>query len=346
MASVKVKKPVVDKIKELNDIGGLQAPLRLAKVARPLANLDLEQAISLLDELFNNAEEVSDPTGWVCEMARQLADDIGEEEEQEGDTEEIGPGTNDQIFEGLVGQPQRVVPARPGFPALPPKGLLPRLEEEEQEGETEELDTNTDDMDLIFESLVGQPPSGIPPKRVQTQQVVPARPGCPALPPPPPRPPQHPPPSMVVPARPGRPALAPNSSTRPLQQSVVPARPGCPALPPKPVHVAASSATDANTGKIKIKKQVADYIRQLNDELELSEPLRVTAVAVPLSALSVEDALSLLSGLRDGEADGCDPNSWVMAQAAAAAEVYAEEDGVEEDADEEPETKKRRIAFG
>eukprot|EP00930_Biecheleria_cincta_P019027 TRINITY_DN1463_c0_g1_i1.p1 TRINITY_DN1463_c0_g1~~TRINITY_DN1463_c0_g1_i1.p1 ORF type:complete len:442 (-),score=104.51 TRINITY_DN1463_c0_g1_i1:185-1510(-) len=441
MAKVKIKKVVLDKIQELNDSGWLQAPLRLGKVARPLSDLDSEQAISVLDELCNNAEEVTDPTSWVCDAARQFVEEVeeeeqegeaeeqegeaeeqdgeheeqdGEQEEQEGETEEVAPTAEDTTctkyktsicrhwahgmcsagseckfahgqadlhdatkFKKVLcknfasgtclrgvsctfAHGQGDLQSRKNFKTVLCSGFVSGTCMEGElcnfaHGEQELLRYAKADprykTDLCRHfaagycehgdyckyahgpaELKGQAAASAAtpghPKKMQPPKVVPAKPGCPALPPKGlvPKPPQQPPTSRVVPARPGRPALPPDSA--------------------KLVHAAAPSATDTSAGKIKIKKQVADYIRELNDELELSQPLRITAVAVPLSALSVQDALALLSGLRNGDADGCDPNSWVMAQAAAAAEVYAEDEGVEEDEGDEPETKRRRFAFG
>mmetsp|Transcript_106317 Transcript_106317/g.300804 ORF Transcript_106317/g.300804 Transcript_106317/m.300804 type:complete len:365 (+) Transcript_106317:88-1182(+) len=90
----------------------------------------------------------------------------------------------------------------------------------------------------------------------------------------------------------------------------------------------------ASAMKVKLKKNVANEIRRLNEEGSLSETLRLGAVAEALSLLEEPQALSVLKGLTDGsEGKIDDPNVWVCEQAMAIVEVGGEEDDVEWEAE-------------
>lgn len=105
---------------------------------------------------------------------------------------------------------------------------------------------------------------------------------------------------------------------------------------PEEVAIAAGVAEEEVSEKkktsVKLKKSVLQRIRSLNTDGGLLVPLRVGAVAGPLSWLSEEDALSVLDTLtvsadEGGGMDVEDPTAWIV----AAAEGAAEQTGWEED---------------
>mmetsp|Transcript_13816 Transcript_13816/g.35806 ORF Transcript_13816/g.35806 Transcript_13816/m.35806 type:complete len:573 (+) Transcript_13816:3-1721(+) len=83
---VKLKKKVVDRIKALNaEGGGLLAPLRLGTIAGPLAEMEESVALSLLEQLEEDAESIADPTAWIVGAAKgeSLAAEMQDEEWKE-----------------------------------------------------------------------------------------------------------------------------------------------------------------------------------------------------------------------------------------------------------------------
>eukprot|EP00929_Paragymnodinium_shiwhaense_P002898 TRINITY_DN10320_c0_g3_i1.p1 TRINITY_DN10320_c0_g3~~TRINITY_DN10320_c0_g3_i1.p1 ORF type:complete len:503 (-),score=192.07 TRINITY_DN10320_c0_g3_i1:72-1580(-) len=68
---VKLKKSIAERIKAINVEANLPAPLKLARVADPLASLSEEQALELLDTLLEAREEDEDPTVWVCRAVKE-----------------------------------------------------------------------------------------------------------------------------------------------------------------------------------------------------------------------------------------------------------------------------------
>lgn len=98
-AAVKVKltKPVVDRVKWLNDCGVLEQELRLGAVATRLAELSQADALDVLQAVLDDPSGREDPITWVREAAKALADASKEEQLDSGD----GPAAGD-----VSGQPQ------------------------------------------------------------------------------------------------------------------------------------------------------------------------------------------------------------------------------------------------
>eukprot|EP00928_Gymnodinium_smaydae_P062741 TRINITY_DN46532_c0_g1_i1.p1 TRINITY_DN46532_c0_g1~~TRINITY_DN46532_c0_g1_i1.p1 ORF type:complete len:571 (-),score=118.30 TRINITY_DN46532_c0_g1_i1:131-1780(-) len=67
--------------------------------------------------------------------------------------------------------------------------------------------------------------------------------------------------------------------------------------------------------KVKLKKSIIDRIKNINDEANLSKPIKVGAVAVSLSALEEADALEVLDSLIDNIEEGMNATSWVVSAA-------------------------------
>jgi len=94
---VKIKKTIVDKVRSLNDSGGLWGELRLAAVATPLAQLEDEAAaLKILTRLEEQAETVEDPTAWVRDRAKAaLEEEVEVEPEEEEWAEGAAPLSRD-----------------------------------------------------------------------------------------------------------------------------------------------------------------------------------------------------------------------------------------------------------
>jgi len=77
--TVKVKKSVADMVRWLNTEAKLASEVRLSAVARPLAALDEDTALEVLNALLEQEEPITDPTTWVSEAAKAiLADSSGD----------------------------------------------------------------------------------------------------------------------------------------------------------------------------------------------------------------------------------------------------------------------------
>eukprot|EP00747_Dinoflagellata_sp_TGD_P183207 gnl/TRDRNA2_/TRDRNA2_37928_c0_seq1.p1 gnl/TRDRNA2_/TRDRNA2_37928_c0~~gnl/TRDRNA2_/TRDRNA2_37928_c0_seq1.p1 ORF type:complete len:603 (-),score=146.34 gnl/TRDRNA2_/TRDRNA2_37928_c0_seq1:52-1818(-) len=85
----------------------------------------------------------------------------------------------------------------------------------------------------------------------------------------------------------------------------------------------------AEKKKVSIKKAVADQVRWLNSEGQLAAPLRIGAIAEPLSLLEETAALEVLSELLNQE-DCADPTAWVASAARKAAAGGVKEEEVED----------------
>lgn len=102
--------------------------------------------------------------------------------------------------------------------------------------------------------------------------------------------------------------------------------------PPATTSIAQNEKTEVAKKKVvKLKKKVAERIRKLNADGCLIAPLRLAAVATPLSALSEEDALSVLDTLEVPAEEGggehvADPTAWIVSAARGAAEQAAMEE--------------------
>uniref|UniRef100_A0A7S4SMQ8 Uncharacterized protein n=1 Tax=Alexandrium monilatum TaxID=311494 RepID=A0A7S4SMQ8_9DINO len=77
--TVKLKKSIADMVKWMNSEGELAAELRLAAVAKPLAALDESTALEVLNGLLEQEEVIDDPTVWIIEAAKALAEAEAEE---------------------------------------------------------------------------------------------------------------------------------------------------------------------------------------------------------------------------------------------------------------------------
>merc|ERR1719210_2204299 len=84
--TVKLKKSVADRIRLVNAQSGLAKPLKLGLVAGPLAALDVQSALGILDALLEEEEEaagkIKDPNSWVCKAARKHAARAAANEEE------------------------------------------------------------------------------------------------------------------------------------------------------------------------------------------------------------------------------------------------------------------------
>lgn len=67
--------------------------------------------------------------------------------------------------------------------------------------------------------------------------------------------------------------------------------------------------------KVKLKKTITDRIRRLNAEANLPAPIRLGAVAVPLTALDEAAALEVLDSMLEERGEDVDPTAWVVATA-------------------------------
>merc|ERR1712046_259717 len=67
--------------------------------------------------------------------------------------------------------------------------------------------------------------------------------------------------------------------------------------------------------KMVIKKAIADEIRRLNEELGLTVPIRLGAVAANLARLDQANALEVLSTVEEQLAEAGDPNEIINQQA-------------------------------
>ena len=66
-ATVKVNKRITDKVRELNATGFFQSEIRLGAVARKLAELEVEEALELLQSVAEDAAAFENPTKNILE---------------------------------------------------------------------------------------------------------------------------------------------------------------------------------------------------------------------------------------------------------------------------------------
>merc|ERR1719221_2343901 len=71
--TVAIKKKLADTIRRINASGTLQQPIRLPRVAGPLAALEETTAMGILESMEELEEAIEDPNGFIVEQAMSLA---------------------------------------------------------------------------------------------------------------------------------------------------------------------------------------------------------------------------------------------------------------------------------
>lgn len=93
VSSVKLKKVVIDKVKELNDSAALQSELRLGLVAKALSALPVKDALLILESLTESDAGLENPVSYVLQAAQTAAKETVKTEDVEA---EKGPATPEE----------------------------------------------------------------------------------------------------------------------------------------------------------------------------------------------------------------------------------------------------------